>query len=632
MWTLGRQVLILCSLGLLARASLFDDILSALQNATDCASCQSVLLPPLQTLANLGDDAWVGNMTAVCQTLQLADDDVCAGTFNRSGRIISHDLRQISLNGTTAVKLCDAVFGLCQPPLVTPFNVTFPKPAPTSATKFISSGRQPFQVVHISDVHIDRSYTVGADANCTKNICCRNFADETGPVSEPAQPFGNSHCDSPGILAQSLIEAMNEIGNDALFSIFTGDVVEGATWLVTEREVTNDLADWNEQMAASLNLTIFPSIGNHDSVPVNSFPRNTSSSGVHATDDLFVFDTQSAGWEKWINATAADQVDHNSGSYAIVVPGTSLKIISMNTQYWYKQNYWLYDSDEQISDTNGLFEFMVEQLQQAEDAGQRAWIIGHIPSGKADLQHDFSNYYNQIVQRYKNTIAAQFAGHSHKDQFEIAYSDFDNQTAETADSIIFIGPALTPTSGNPAFKFYDVDPDTFEVMDAKVFMANISDPTFQTAGPTWELYYSARESYGDLVSAFTNTTLAPTDSLNASFWHTLTEVFESNDTAFQLWNTRISRGGAVTPCTGDCVSTTICDMRSARSENNCDVSTPGLDLRRDVRSVGRRSESFECEGGSIGDLLGGFIDDVNSDESVVRTRALQKLNLERDIA
>lgn len=40
-------------------------------------------------------------------------------------------------------------------------------------------------------------------------------------------------------------------------------------------------------------------------------------------------------------------------------------------------------------DANGLFAFMVEQLQQAEDAGQRAWIIGHIPSGKADLQHDF---------------------------------------------------------------------------------------------------------------------------------------------------------------------------------------------------------------------------------------------------
>ncbi len=61
--------------------------------------------------------------------------------------------------------------------------------------------------------------------------------------------------------------------------------------------------------------------------------------------------------------------------------------------------------------------------------------------------------------------------------------------AQTADSILFIGPALTPTSmssltllsyvvftigstgGNPAFKLYDVDPDTYEVMDVKVFMS-----------------------------------------------------------------------------------------------------------------------------------------------------------------
>lgn len=45
-----------------------------------------------------------------------------------------------------------------------------------------------------------------------------------------------------------------------------------------------------------------------------------------------------------------------------------------------------------------------------------------------------------------------------------------------------------------------------------------------------------------------------------------------------------------------------------------DVSTPGLDLKRDIGSVRRHSESFECEGGSIGDLLGGFIADINSGE------------------
>lgn len=75
---------------------------------------------------------------------------------------------------------------------------------------------------------------------------------------------------------------------------------------------------------------------------------------------------------------------------------------------------------------------MVEELQAAEDAGERAWIIGHIPLGKVkchltfkpylddrtflqeDALQDQSNYYDQVVQRYKNTIAAQFFGHSHK--------------------------------------------------------------------------------------------------------------------------------------------------------------------------------------------------------------------------
>lgn len=73
---------------------------------------------------------------------------------------------------------------------------------------------------------------------------------------------------------------------------------------------------------------------------------------------------------------------------------------------------------------------MVEALQAAEDAGDRAWIIGHIPLGKEDTLVDQvgsrpdisiftqlypkSNYYDQVLQRYKNTIAGQFFGHSHK--------------------------------------------------------------------------------------------------------------------------------------------------------------------------------------------------------------------------
>jgi sphingomyelin phosphodiesterase len=37
---------------------------------------------------------------------------------------------------------------------------------------------------------------------------------------------------------------------------------------------------------------------------------------------------------------------------------------------------------------------------------------------------------------------------------------------------------LTPTSGPPAYRIYDVDPKTFGVLDFTVYIANISDPAY----------------------------------------------------------------------------------------------------------------------------------------------------------
>ena len=87
---------------------------------------------------------------------------MCVGAIGEQGPILAHALRQMSATGQTATKFCDAVFGLCAPPAVNAYSVPFPKAAPTSPKVFTSTGKAPFQVVHISDVHIDRSYTVRA--------------------------------------------------------------------------------------------------------------------------------------------------------------------------------------------------------------------------------------------------------------------------------------------------------------------------------------------------------------------------------------------------------------------------------------------------------------------------------------
>ncbi|KII87716.1 hypothetical protein PLICRDRAFT_176496 [Plicaturopsis crispa FD-325 SS-3] len=594
-WFIGIIILFTSSLLGLVAGSLLSDIESALENAIDCASCHALLLP-LQALAHLGNDPFVGTVVAVCQTFELEDADVCAGAIGEQGPILAHALRGISATGNTATKFCDAVFGLCQAPAVAAFSVPLPARSTPALPLPTSVGREPFQVIHFSDVHIDREYTPNSEANCTKPICCRDFADQANETTtEPAGPNGNAKCDSPVTLADSMLEAAQRFGAGARFTIFTGDVVEGAVWLVNKTEVTGDLQDFNSEMASELSAPVYPVIGNHDTAPVNSFPRNTTSTTI---DSQWVFDTQSADWTQWIGSVPSSQVDHTSGSYSIVPPGTNLRILSVNTQYWYKQNFWLYDSDDFQPDPNGILAFMVQELQAAEDAGQRAWIIGHMPLGKNDALHDQSNYYNQVIQRYNATIAGQFFGHSHKDQFEIAYSDYGDQSAETADGMAWIAPALTPTSGNPAFKIYDVDPDTYEIMDARVYMTNVSSPTFQTT-PTWELYYSARSTYGPLVPSLT-----ARDPLGPAFWHNVTEVFAANDTAFHMYNTFLSRGGDVSACEGDCKTNAICDMRALRAENNCDVATPGISFkRRDVETASNGQHRDACEGAGIAPIL-----------------------------
>ncbi|KAF7346627.1 Saposin B-type domain-containing protein [Mycena sanguinolenta] len=559
-----------------------DTLLSAVQNTDDCPSCLA-LLSTFQTIALTGTDAFITAFTSLCIEMGTDDPDVCTGIIGLEGPILAHDLRMINTTGQTAEKLCDALLGMCVTHPINPFTVPFPKSPPSNPKKFVSRGRPPIRVAHLSDVHIDRMYTVGSEANCTKSICCRDFPDSPAIPTEPALPNGNLHCDSPISLGDSMLEEVERL--NPRFSIFTGD----------GKEATTDLKAFNEQMASKLSAPIFPSIGNHDTAPVNAFARSTS----HTTNNSqFVFDIQSAGWEQWIGPTAAFEVDHNSGSYWAQVPGLDLRIIAVNTQYWYKQNFWLYDSDVFQPDPNGIIAFLVDALQAAEDAGDRAWIIGHIPLGKEDTMQDQSNYYDQVLQRYINTIAGQFFGHSHKDQFEIAYSNYSEQTAANAVSVGLIGPALTPSSGNPAFKFYDIDPDTFSVVDSSVIFTNLSDPEFPVR-PTWGLYYSARETYGPLVG------LAPDEPLSPAFWHNLTEVFAVNETAFQMFNTFISRGGAVTACDADCQNTTICDMRAFRSQNNCDTPTPGLSLRRRATAS---HEHDACEGSGLAYILSGMVE------------------------
>jgi sphingomyelin phosphodiesterase len=115
-------------------------------------------------------------------------------------------------------------------------------------------------------------------------------------------------------------------------------------------------------------------------------------------------------------------------------------------------------------DGSGQLSWLIKELQDSEDQGQRVWIsesctlfwlppnllcvrtVGHLAPGKADTRRAESNYMDQIFRRYRNTIAVKMYGHSHKDQVEIAYIDYSNQTEENAVGLSLMSGALTITS------------------------------------------------------------------------------------------------------------------------------------------------------------------------------------------
>ncbi|KAF4157104.1 hypothetical protein CNMCM6936_003285 [Aspergillus lentulus] len=317
--------------------------------------------------------------------------------------------------------------------------------------------------------------------------------------------------------------AIQELVPNAAFTIFTGDVVEGAVWLVNETEVTNDLNDaYNARMPSYLNLVY----------------------GV-------------------VGSTAATTVQ-DYGAYSVKYPNGNLRIISFNRNLYYKENFWLYEKTMEI-DPSGQLAWLVNELDAAETAGERVWLLGHMPMGSGDAFHDASNYFNQIDQRYDATIASLFYGYTHKDEFEIVYSNHAEQSAQTATMMSYIAPALTPTSGNPTFRVYSVDPVTFGVLNYTVYVANMSSSTYERK-PTWQKYYTIKEAYGSLLSP------PVTDSaseMTPAFWHNVTALFESDDSVFQDY---ISRK-----------TSEICQLRAAEAQYNCVEISPGINFKRRKR-------------------------------------------------
>lgn len=516
-------------------------------------------------------------------------------------------MRSMEIPSRTSTLWCYEVYNLCDVPEVQPHELSFPKPKPTNKTRPIASGKGVLTFVHISDIHVDLSYTVGANTNCTEDICCFVYSADDAPnvTDSPAGPWGDHNCDSPLDLEQSLYDAIERTVPDAMFTIFTGDLVEGREWLTTHSEIVNNIDSAYTHMSG-LDL-VYATVGNHEASPVNSFPQAGIDNVPANQSNQYMYDALAAQWAQWVGNASASTARTHYGAYS-VEHSANLRVISINTMMYMVENWWLYNTT-MTPDPSSQFEWLINELQQAEDANQRVYIIGHIPFGRPDALYDYSAYFDQIVQRYEATVAAYFFGHTHHDQWEVSYLNYADQSAETATAVHYIAPALTPTSGNPTFRVYSVDSETWAVLDYTVYIANMSAPDYQVAGPTWEEYYSVKSAYGSLLSPPYTDAAA---ELTPAFWHNVSELFVNDDEAFQAYHGRRTRGWDLAECTGSCKSDEICEMRSSQSQFGCYTSgAVSVKRRRASAEEDRaRGERGECPGSKARPIVRNFAGNV----------------------
>ncbi|CAL1543339.1 unnamed protein product [Lymnaea stagnalis] len=374
----------------------------------------------------------------------------------------------------------------------------------------------------------------------------RTQAPHTPTDTQKAGKYGDYRsCDAPMSLAESLFSHLSMVQDQFDYIIMTGDVPAHDTWNQSKTDQIAHLVVLDQLFNTYLpNKPVYSCIGNHESSPMHSFPPPT----IPVADIGWLYGALAQSWGKWLPQSALETVVSCGGFSISPFPG--FRIISINDNYCNKGNLWL------LLDTRdpcNVLQWLIGELQKAEDKGEKVHMLLHIPPGEGDCLKAWSYNYFNIVNRYENTIVNQFYGHSHKDWFEMFY---DNVNFQRPVGFGFIAPSVTPGGQiNPIYKIYTMDGNytgsSWAVLDVDSYYLNLTEANL-SGNPVWKYEFSPRQ-------------LFKMPSLYAADWDNLVQRMEGDDDLLQLFNLYKNNLYPQDKCTGTCRTDLLCGLVEGRS-------------------------------------------------------------------
>lgn len=516
-----------------------------------CDLCTTAIsLAQFLISSNSSSDEIKSQVLKVCISLKIETERVCRGIVESFAPELLTVLDKLILNPGA---VCSTLFDDCGNPdnPLDNWNVTFPPtPQPPPMNHSIPKAGSPtLRVLHLTDIHYDSEYVEGGIAECGEPLCCREASPTPLNATEGAGKFGDYRdCDMPLWTLEHMFATLAAQNDTFDYVIWTGDVPPHNVWNQSRDDQLRTIQAVVDLFLKYLpGKMVYPSLGNHESSPVNSFPPPYIT-GENAIGWLYtaLADT----WKHWLPQDALDSV--RRGAYYSVLVHPGLRVISLNMNYCNSQNWWMLLN---TTDPTGELQWLIAELQKSEDAGEKVHILGHIPPGYTDCLKSWSWNYYRIVNRYQNTITGQFFGHTHTDEFEVFY---DTATFKTPVDVAFIAPSVTTFSGlNMGYRFYTVDGvyngSSYEVLDHETYYANLTKANSE-GHITWEFEYSAKAAF-NMPSTF------PKD------WDNLINAMKTDDFLLEKYNKFYSKSVNSGACDADCKKALLCSARTGRSHD-----------------------------------------------------------------
>jgi len=427
----------------------------------------------------------------LCISLDIEAPEVCEGAVHSFGYQLEYILKQGGDSVTPALFCGVFVGGDCgDQGEINDWNVELPgdKPQPANVDSPVEDGKV-LRVLQLADVHIDLTYTPGTNVNCGLPCCCMAGTGVAEDEDAAAGFWGDYQCDIPLRTLEAMLSQVSE-SLELDYIIYTGDSPAHDVWIQSkDRNLENEVTVLNLLQSYFPQTPIYLSMGNHEGFPVNMFPT-AEAQGTNVSVEWLYDNVADMEWANSLNIEDRDMFRQNGFYTTLLQPG--LRLVSLNTNFCHGENFFMFldfsDPAEQLS-------WLIQVLLKSELEGEKVHILGHHPL-KSCLP-GWEREYGKVINRFQDTVTAQFHGHTHDDWF-IVYHNDTGHPSTTA----FIAPSGTSyTNRNPEFRIYSVVGDQEEssygyILDHETWTMDLSLTTSEDDTPVWSPLYSARSDLG----------------------------------------------------------------------------------------------------------------------------------------